>query len=148
MRVRSRPEFLACYEAGRKYFTRSFVIFVLPRPARSAQEEGEAVPSRFGLAVGRKVGCAVRRNRIKRVLREFFRLNWPELPEAVDIVVVAKHRLGAGRLDLASAAGELLPALGRIRKDMGREGDGPVSPRISTVEAAAGPRDAAPFKNA
>jgi ribonuclease P protein component len=118
------------------------VIFVLPRP-----EDG-AAPSRLGLAVGRKVGGAPQRNRIKRVLREFFRLNWAELPEAVDIVVVAKHRVDARRFDLASAAGELLAALGRIRKDMGRAGAGQASPRAFTAEAAEGPRGSGPLKNA
>ncbi|MBI2191749.1 MAG: ribonuclease P protein component [Planctomycetes bacterium] len=44
--------------------------------------------SRLGLQVSRKVGPAVRRNRIKRLLREAFRLNTSSLPIGYDLVVV------------------------------------------------------------
>lgn len=42
--------------------------------------------TRLGLVVGRKHGTAVRRNRIKRVLREAFRLSRPQLPTGLDLV--------------------------------------------------------------
>ena len=49
--------------------------------------------SRLGLIVGRKHGRAIRRNRIKRLLREAFRLSRPELPEGLDIICTP--RVGA-----------------------------------------------------
>ena len=47
--------------------------------------------SRLGLSVGRRVGGAVRRNRIKRVLREAFRLNKARLGVACDVVLVPRR---------------------------------------------------------
>lgn len=51
--------------------------------------------SRLGLAVARKVGSAVRRNRAKRLLREGFRRNRGQIPRPVDLVLVAKRDIVA-----------------------------------------------------
>jgi len=50
----------------------------------------ELAVTRLGLSVGRKHGGAVRRNRIKRLLREAFRLERPTLPIGLDLVVVPR----------------------------------------------------------
>ena len=44
----------------------------------------------MGLIVGRHAGCAARRNRLKRLLREFFRLNKEAFPLSADIVISVK----------------------------------------------------------
>ena len=108
-RLTRRPDFRICYETGRRYFSRYFVLF-----ARWRTDESSAW--RMGLAVTKKTGNAVVRNRVKRVLREFFRLHGPVMPERLDIVVVPKRQLDPSRVtldfvtaDLASLVTGLLP---------------------------------------
>lgn len=52
--------------------------------------------TRFGLSVSRKHGNAVKRNRIKRLLREAFRLSQHELPDGLDLILIPRQNSGAG----------------------------------------------------
>jgi len=67
--------------------------------------------------VGRRLGSAVRRNRIKRLVREYFRLHPGDAPGSCDIVVVPKRSLDARSLDLRQVAEDLAPALRRAAAD-------------------------------
>jgi ribonuclease P protein component len=81
LRLRSKPQFDAVYAGGRRIDDRFFALRVKPN--------GLTHP-RVGLAVAVKMaGNAVARNRLRRLVRESFRLTQFELP-AVDIVVAAK----------------------------------------------------------
>lgn len=71
------------------------------------------VPARLGLSVGRKVGNAVARNRLKRVLREFFRLHQDLLEDQLDFVVVPKRSVDVRLIGLREVEKELLAALTR-----------------------------------
>ena len=66
---------------------------------------------RLGLAVTRKCGNAVWRNRIKRVVREFFRLRQRCIPQGLDIVVAPKRNLDPRTLTLAGLTREFLPLM-------------------------------------
>jgi len=73
--------------------------------------------SRLGITVSRRVGGAVVRNRVKRLVRETFRRRWRDLP-AGDAVVIA--RAAAGRLDAAAVGEELVNLWRRAGAAQGR----------------------------
>jgi ribonuclease P protein component len=67
---------------GRSHAGRDLVLYVFPR--------GSDEPPRLGLSVSRKVGGAVERNRVKRLLREAFAQEAQRLPIGADAVVIAR----------------------------------------------------------
>ncbi|WP_346665755.1 ribonuclease P protein component [uncultured Mailhella sp.] len=104
-RITRRAEYTACYNGGERLFTKYFVVF--------ARSSGTSGAGRLGLAVTKKCGNAVARNRIKRVLRAFFRLHQDEMPP-MDIVVTPKKHLRADKFGLGLAEAELLPLLAEL----------------------------------
>ena len=82
-RVKKRAHVQMTQERGRKHHTLNFLVVVLPR--------GDEGPPRLGITVTKKVGNAVQRNRIKRIVREVFRRERTRFPTGCDIVWIAKH---------------------------------------------------------
>ncbi len=83
------------------------MLFVLVR-------EDDVLSWRLGLAVSKKIGDSVRRNRVKRLIREFFRLTQHEFLVRADIVVVPKRGLCVRTLGLTQVHTELDPLMRRI----------------------------------
>lgn len=113
-RLLKRVEFLAVTEGGKKLHTRSFIVFVRPNKLGL---------SRIGITVTKKVGSSVVRNRIKRVVREFFRLNKALIETGIDIVVIAKREaVGKGLRDISLELGRaLIPASKTPSHDMAHD---------------------------
>ena len=86
-RLSRSADFDRVVRRGRSLASREFVLYVFPR-----EEQG---PPRLGLSVSRKVGGAVERNRVKRLLREAFARESARLPPGTDAVVVARHEARA-----------------------------------------------------
>ena len=80
-RILKRNEFIQLSKFGRKLQNENFTTIYAP---------GQFGRSRLGITVTRKVGNAVKRNRIKRLVREYFRLNRHMLSGDWDINVIAK----------------------------------------------------------
>ncbi len=95
-RIRRRVDFLKIFREGTKSRAAHFRISFLPNGLAHR---------RLGIAVGKKVGSAVVRNRLKRRIREFYRQNKGLFPEGTDFVITAKE--GAGRLGYREVANEL-----------------------------------------
>jgi len=110
-RLSRSAEFERVYRQGRSKANRFLVLYAFPRE----EEAGEG--PRLGLSVSRRVGGAVDRTRVKRVLREAFWAEAPRLPEGSDYVVVARpDALGLaereGMPGVRTALAELVDGLG------------------------------------
>jgi ribonuclease P protein component len=82
-RILKRSEFLELTQSGRKLQNDCVIAFFAP---------GRYNRPRLGITVTRKVGSAAQRNRIKRLIREYFRLNRQHLKQNRDINIVAKPK--------------------------------------------------------
>jgi ribonuclease P protein component len=82
-----RADFVRASQRGRKLVTRYFLVLV--------HDRGDGGRTRLGVTVTRKVGKAVRRNRIKRLVREWFQHSGQELGPC-DLNVIAKQSIPEG----------------------------------------------------
>jgi ribonuclease P protein component len=85
---RSR-DFDAVYRQGRSVSTRYLVLYWFDR----GESENGGSPPRLGIAVPKKLGGSVVRNRVKRRLREAWRHALPQIPSRNDYVLVAREGL-------------------------------------------------------
>jgi ribonuclease P protein component len=88
-RLSRSGEFDRVYREGSSHANRFLVVYSFPRSEDSDAE------LRLGVSVGRKVGGAVQRNRVKRALREAFWGLEGELPQGHDFVLVARPEIVA-----------------------------------------------------
>jgi ribonuclease P protein component len=111
MRLLRHSDFERVYKKGRRHFAAHMTVFYLLR------EQGEGL--RVGFTVGRVLGGAVERNRMKRRLRESVRLRWPEVRLPVDVVVNPKKSVL--KLEFAELENEIARAFEVIQKSVAKK---------------------------
>jgi len=84
VRLRKRAQFLTLSKHGKKVYTDSFLAMVC---------DGTAHNNRIGITVSKKIGNAPERNRIKRIIREYFRHNKDNISGPKDINIIARKGL-------------------------------------------------------
>jgi len=113
-RLSRSAEFERVYRQGRSKANRYLVLYAFPR-AEDAPEDAEG--ARLGLSVSKRVGGAVDRTKVKRVLREAFWAEAERLPDGADYVVVARPDCREltereGMAGVRTALAELIDAMG------------------------------------
>lgn len=83
-KIKSKNAFQIVYKTGRSVVDSMSVMYVLPNEEKNIK---------IGFAVGKKMGSAVTRNRVKRLMREVFRHRKAELKDSVQIIWVARKKL-------------------------------------------------------
>lgn len=82
VRLRNNKKFQFVYTTGKSYANKYAVLYVVPNPENLRQ---------IGFAAGKRLGCAVVRNRVKRLLREAYRLNQNRLLAGFDLILVGRQ---------------------------------------------------------
>ena len=115
-RLSRSGEFERVYREGRSHASRHLVVYAFPR----AEDDGEP---RLGISVGRKLGGAVERTRMKRLLREAFWAGADDVSSGHDFVIVARPAAG----ELAQEGGEkaIEEALRAVLVEAGLSAGGP-----------------------
>ena len=109
--LKKTAEFAEVYEKGKAYGSKLLVLYVL-NPEKD-REEG-----RLGISVSKKVGGSVVRHRIRRLIRESFRLHKSEWAARDYVVVARKEAAGKSYAELEAA----LLLLGKKSNSFGKGG--------------------------
>ncbi|MBW1689156.1 MAG: ribonuclease P protein component [Deltaproteobacteria bacterium] len=96
-RILKRADFIDINLHGRRFRTENYIIIVRPN--------GEDI-TRLGITANKRVGNSAKRNRLKRLIREFFRHHKHDMPKGYDVVIVPVHEIQA-------------PSLSKVHEELG-----------------------------
>jgi ribonuclease P protein component len=84
-RLRKNREYQFVYHNSKSYVNKLMVLHVLPRSSNHQ--------TRIGFVTGKKIGCAVERNRCRRLMKEVYRLHQQEIENGFDLVLIGRSFL-------------------------------------------------------
>lgn len=109
-RLCKNREYQIVYRHGKSFVNRHVVLYVLKRSPKQQ--------ARIGFVTGKKVGCAVERNRCRRLMKEVYRLHQHELANGVDLVLIGRSQLKyAGYAQAERSIMHLFRQAGILRKN-------------------------------
>ncbi len=121
--LRRPADFKRVYDRRRSVSNASLIVYACPNGLDY---------NRLGLSVSRKMGGAVKRNRLRRLFREAYRLTRPQMPAGLDLILIPRTKDEPPFADLLTA----LPALvSQVARKLARD---------AAKEAAAVPPEAPP----
>ncbi len=145
-RLLRHADFERVYKQGLRHFSASLTVFYWPRPELDGNLETRAktrVPApqglRVGFTVGRPLGDAVQRNRMKRRLREAVRMSRPHAGVAADVVINPKKSLLT--TDFSAVLKELSQAFAVIEQKLAQNmtGKTPTEPATNRIAGSRKP---------
>ncbi|MFF2483599.1 ribonuclease P protein component [Paenibacillus sp. NPDC058071] len=110
LRLRDRSDFNRVYRRGKSFANGQFVVYWSKQPV--------AEPFRLGISASKKVGNAVVRNRMRRVIKEIVRLNEGKIVPHIDfILIVRKPAVEMKYKQLEKSVMHVLKKAGLLRKE-------------------------------
>jgi ribonuclease P protein component len=119
-RLLRHADFERVYKQGRRHFSSVVTVFYLARTREKAAGRATSIGPRVGFTVGKALGGAVQRNRMKRRLREAVRLSFPAVGPDVDVVINPKKSLLT--IDFATVLNEVSRAFVVIEQKLAKSG--------------------------
>jgi ribonuclease P protein component len=116
-RIKHSRDFARIYERRVRAADGNLLVFAAPNTLNHA---------RFGVSVSRKLGGAVRRTALKRLLREAFRLSQHELPGDLDLILIPQ-RAAVKTAELADYQRSLVKLAARLGRQIAALQNGPAS---------------------
>ena len=83
-RLRKNIEFKNIYKHGRNYWNRNFILYI---------RKNKLKETRVGFTISKKIGNAVTRNKIRRRMKDAYRLNFDNLKEGYDLIFIPKKHI-------------------------------------------------------
>ncbi len=110
LRLRKNSEFQRVYKQGKSFANKILVVYVLRHP--------RDLERKVGFTVSKKYGNAVNRNRIKRLLKEAYRLNQNQLQDGIDLIFIPRQRIvGLQFKEIEKGMIKLFSKAGILKKD-------------------------------